>query len=551
MNAYLDRPLRLQQGTYLVTPAACVGGNSGRIQWPTPLAPNTIVNGAGIVNADGTVSPYDPAALHSWCGESMGAAGPLAVALQHAYESATASASTNASFMGKPTSFAGPYQNGLSLLFPNYQTPRTVQFTAGLRHELHPGLIFTADYWHQVTTRSLLGVDVNHGGAASTFNFANAVVDRNAAQLSHGCPAGTNQVSCMVAALGPAGALAAYGAAGIGGPAQVTGGAPCPSCAFPGLNSSLGVNVVEFPEGRSSYSGFLLSLNQEVTGISRNVPHATFRFSYSHSRYVSQGQESGFSMLATNYLNPDHFTGPAPLDRTHQVALGAFFDLRHSFQLSFLSRFASPLPVTLRFQQTTGGAEVLVTDTNGDGSTGDIIPGSNIGSYMRSFKGPGLESFIANYNSTVAHGNSPQTPAGNALVTGGVFSLQELQSMGALQQLLALPVQHVAGLGWFKSFDVRLGWEHHLTDRISVIPSVSAYNLFNFANFDLPGFVQTGVLNFGAGSLNPNATGVQPQNTAGGNSSFRSGRFNRASLGPGMSASGAPRSLEFGLKISF
>ncbi|HEX7894166.1 MAG TPA: hypothetical protein VF447_08250, partial [Terriglobales bacterium] len=559
INGYLDRALRLQQGTYLATPAACVGGNSGRIQWPTAVAPGTLINNAGIVNADGTVSPYDAASpTLSWCNQPMSAAGPLAVSLQQAYQSASAAASANASFMGNQSAFAGPYQNGLSLMAPNYETPRTVQIKAGLRHELRPGLIFTADYLREVTTRTLLGIDMNHGGAAETFNLANAVADRDFAQtnaVSFGgainCPAGTNQVSCMLASFGSAAkVLGAYGAAGIGGPAQVTGGAPCPFCAFPGVHPNLGVAVANIPEGRSVYNGVLISLKQEMTGFSRGVRHATFQLSYSHSKYVSQGGDTTFSMLATDYNTVDKFTGPGAFDRTQQFAVSAFFDLSKSFQLSFLGHFASPLPLTLTFPQVAGGAEVLVTDANGDGTTGDIIPGSNVGSYMRNFSASGLQRFIANYNATFPTSSTPVTPSGGTLVNGGVFSVQDLQSIGGVFQPLASSVQDVTGLSWLKTLDVRLAWEHRLGERVVITPSISAYNLLNFANFDIPGNTQNGVLNFGTGSLSPWATLVQPQNTAGGVTPNPSSRINRATLS-GMNAAGAPRAIEWGLKVSF
>jgi len=547
LNAYSDRALRLQQGTYWATVPACIGGASGRIQWPT--VPGTITG--GIVNVDGTVSPFDAATGRSWCGESMGTAAPLALALQQAYQSALNSVSANPNFIGNAGAYASPMLNGLSLISPNYQSPRTVQANVGLRHELRPGLVFTADYVRQVATRTLLGVDVNHGGAADTFSLSNALADRDNAQISNGCAPGTNQVNCMVGKLGFSGALAAYGASGIGGPAQVTGGAPCPFCAFPGLHPNLGVNVVDMPEGRSVYSGTLLSLNQEIMNFGREVRRASFRLSYLHSRYQNQGQDDTLAMLATDYANPTRFTGPSALDRTHQFSMAAFFDLQHSVQLSFLSRFASPLPATLRFQQNAGGAEVLVTDWNGDGSTGDIIPGSDVGSFMRSIGASGLQRFISTYNLNSATSPTPQTPAGNTLINAGVFSLQELELMGGTLQPLAVPTRNVAGLGWYKTFDVRLGWEHQLGERFTITPSVSLYNLFNLANFDLPGYTQSGYLSYGAGSVASGATAVQPQNTVGGNASGANGRMNRATLGPNMNASGAPRSVEWGLKISF
>ena len=552
LNAYSDRVLRLQQGTYFATVPACIGGASGNIPWPVAAgAPGTIINGSGIVNANGTVSPFDAASGVSWCGESMGAAAPRALSLQQAYQSAFSSLTSNGNYMGNAGAFASPMLNGLSLMSPNYQTPRTVRANVGLRHELRPGLVFTADYVREVTTRTLLGIDANQGGAVGTFSLANALAARDSAQTSNGCATGTNQVGCMVAKLGPAGALAAYGASGIGGPAQVTSGSPCPFCAFPGIRPNVGVTVMDIPEGRSVYSGTLLSLNQEIKNFGAGVQRATFRVSYAHSRNVSQGQDESLAMLATDYANPTRFTGPSGLDRTHQISMAAFFDLRHSVQLSFLSHFASPLPVTLRFQQNAGGAEVLVTDWNGDGSTGDLVLGSNVGSFMRSISASGLQKFIASYNLSDATSSTPQTPAGNALINAGVFSLPELQSMGGVLQPLAVATQHVAGLGWYKTLDLRLGWEHHLGERITLAPSISFYNLFNFANFDLPGYTQSGFLNFGAGSLSPGGTAVQPQNTVGGNASGANGRMNRATLGPNMNATGAPRSLEWGLKLSF
>jgi hypothetical protein len=551
-NILFDRPLRLQNGSYLATPAACVGGAPGSIQWPTSAgaAGTPIAGGAGLVNANGTVSP-------TWCGAAIGLAVPQAVALQQAYQAATsaAAAGANPSFIGNPGAFAGPYQNGLSLLAPHYQTPRTVQIDLGVQHELKPGLIFTLDYLRDVSTRTLLGIDVNHGGSANTFNVTNATADRDTAQLANGCSPGTNQVSCMIANLGPAGALAAYGAAGIGGPAQVTGGAPCPFCAFPGQQPSLGVNVMNYPVGRSVYNAFDVSLKQVVRNFSvRGIQRATFQIAYSHSHYVSQGGDSTVVNQATDFDNPDRFTGPSALDRTHQVSMGALFDLQHSLRLSFTGHFDSPLPVTLSFPQNSGGAEVLVTDVTGDGTTGDLIPGSNVGQFMRRTKPSGLANFIQTYNTAFASGPNPTTPAGAMLVNGGVFSLRELEQIGGVLQPLAAPVADATGLGWLKTFDLKLSWEHTYRDRISFEPSVSLFNLFNFANFDLPGNTQNGVLNFGGGSLSPFATQTQPQGTVGGTSANVNelfGRTNRAGLQSGMNSQGAPRAVEWGLKISF
>ena len=121
----------------------------------------------------------------------------------------------------------------------------------------------------------------------------------------------------------------------------------------------------------------------------------------------------------------------------------------------------------------------------------------------RSIKPSGLSQFITNYNTNLA---GTLTPAGSTLQTAGVFSPGDLPLMGAMLQPLAQVVQNPVGLSWLKSFDLRLTWQHTFMDRVTVEPSIGAFNLFNFANFDLPGYTQSGLLNYGAGSKSVPAT---------------------------------------------
>jgi len=221
-NVLFDRPARLQKGLFLNFPVPCLFGATEKVLWPTPITVGTQVPG-GIGVAGNNVQPFDPASEGTWCGESIGTAAPLASGLEQAYQAATLTAgpAANGSYVGNlvPT---GPNQNGLGILAPNYQTPRSVQMNIGIQRQIKPGLVLTADYLRNVSTRTTLGVDVNHGGAASSFNAANAAADRDAAQLAAGCLAGTGQVSCMIENLGAANVLGAYGTAGIGGPTQVS-----------------------------------------------------------------------------------------------------------------------------------------------------------------------------------------------------------------------------------------------------------------------------------------------------------------------------------------
>lgn len=96
------------------------------------------------------------------------------------------------------------------------------------------------------------------------------------------------------------------------------------------------------------------------------------------------------------------------------------------------------------------------------------------------------------------------------------------------------------GLTWLKTFDMSLTWVGKVNIRereLSIQPSVGFYNLFNFANFNIPGNVLSGILTGGAGSLNGT--------TYAGADSVRVG------VGTGVFALGAPRTIEFGLKLAF
>jgi hypothetical protein len=535
-NILFDRPVRLQTGLFLSTPLICVGGSPGSVVWPT--TPTSLPSGA-VVNSDGTVSP-------TWCGTSIGSAAPQAIAFEQAYQAATLSAgpASNGSFIGNPGAFAAPNSNGLSPLAPNYQSPRSVQMNIGIQREIRPGTVFTADYLRNVSTRTTLGIDVNHGGDASTFNLANATADRDAAQVAAGCLPGAGQVTCMITnSGGAANALAAYGSAGIGGPAQVTGGPPCPTCAFPGIHPNQGVNVMLFPYGRSDYNGLDLSLKQRVTRtVIPGVKGANFQVSYSLSRYNSQVQDSDFVTTATDYNHPDAFTGPNALDRTHQFSFGGNFDLPAFFRLGLIGHFYSPLPQNLVFSPSEGGpAAILVSDVTGDGSVGDPIPGTNIGSFMRSVTPGNIGDVINSYNSKLA---GTPTPAGNALINGGVFSAPDLVALGGVQQALGNAVPGAIGLAWLKTFDMNLSWNYRIKERFTIQPSVGVFNLFNFANFDLPGNLQSSQLAYAS------ASPTQGPETVGGTlNNFQ--RTNRASLQSGTNALGAPRSIEWGMKITF
>ncbi|HLK03492.1 MAG TPA: hypothetical protein VKT53_03555, partial [Candidatus Acidoferrum sp.] len=149
---------------------------------------------------------------------------------------------------------------------------------------------------------------------------------------------------------------------------------------------------------------------------------------------------------------------------------------------------------------------------------------------------------ISNYNSTAA---GQLTPAGQALVSAGLFTQAQLTSLGAVTPTLALAPQGQVGVSPLFTFDAHISWElkvnkliHALPERVVVEPQIALFNVFNFQNFDPFGNVLSGVLNGSVGSAN---------------GTTRQQRGNLISPG---SASGVnwyavPRQAEFGVKLTF
>jgi len=84
------------------------------------------------------------------------------------------------------------------------------------------------------------------------------------------------------------------------------------------------------------------------------------------------------------------------------------------------------------------------------------------------------------------------------------------------------------GLG---TFDLRFSWGHKFKERLTVEPSVSLFNLFNFANFDLPQSTLNALLNGQPGSVN--RTTYNDQVTQ------------RVGVGTGVYSLGSPRFIEW------
>jgi hypothetical protein len=555
-NVLFDRPFRLANGAFAAFPRACNGVD-------TPAA---------VPFADGT-TPTPPAGS---CGNGSGggvtiaSAAPLLAAFQKTYQQNTlANGGLNAPNRGGylPTLLLnGSLQTPPSGFFdPNYQTPRSLQMNAGVQRQIWKGGVLSADYLRNVGTHLLVGVDVNHVGDTRFFNMA-AATDAIARTLT---ACGVASIDAAIAAcpglhpatktrpVGPV-TMGDFAANGLGTPGDVGVGSCITArvgfangCAFSGQNPAAPSFYPQKSTGRSTYDALQVKFVQNVSNPVKGIRSSSLQISYSLSSYKNMGAFTGASPFASSpsssdldfvvgaldNRNPFQYFGAGALDRTNQLSFGATADLPAGFRVGFIGHFYSALPSTL-FSNLSGNAgEIFRSDFTGDGSVGDPLPGTHLGSFGRDISLGGLNGAISSYNSSVA---GHATPAGQVLIQNNLFTLAQLQAIGGVAQPIALAPSDEVGMYGLRAFDARFSWVHKFHERISVEPSVSLFNLFNFANFDLPtsaGGVLSGTLNGAQGSLN--GTNYAGQNSV------------RVGAGTGTFALGSPRVVEWGLKVTF
>jgi hypothetical protein len=245
--------------------------------------------------------------------------------------------------------------------------------------------------------------------------------------------------------------------------------------------------------------------------------------------------DQDFIVPALDSSNVNRYFGPSTLDRTHQLSFGGYVDLRGGFQVGIISHFYSPLSTTLTVPNTGNGpGEIFRTDFTGDGTTQDPIPGTHVGNFDRGINASSINKVISNYNTNVA---GLPTPAGQVLIQNNLLTQADLVALGGVAPSLPLAPSDQVNYSWLKAFDTTIAWSHRFFDRVEIKPSVGFYNLPNFANFDLPTSMMSGLLNGSTGSVN--------------GTNYAGHLVNRVGVGTGVYALGSPRQIEFSLKIVF
>ncbi len=575
-NTYQDRINRLANGQYNRSLTLCP---TGAVLFPNGSVA-TSVNGVDIASGI--------------CGQPIGSVSNLIQQLESNFLTTQSGIASNA-----PNVYS--LQNSLAdfggMLAPGFKTPRVVHMSAGLERQMGERSVFSIDYVRELGTQFPLGIDTNHVGDATLLTDGDSLsgINSYAAELSAinatvvpvGCAKATfagqgpnssqAAVDCYMNAV-PAASIVDFARQGLDSSNAFCGPFPCSAlgkidkttgqpmqASFGGANPAVGSNIMYFPSGRSQYQAIHFAYHtSSAANPLRRVQKIDVAIAYTLSRYRSNiaapnGSGGDYSVLnvAEDYLRPHlgHF-GSSGLGRTHQIVISPTVEMPHGPRLSIITLLGSPLPLSVSVPQLNGGGvpgEIFRSDISGDGTVGDLLNGTFIGSTGK-YSPTKANDAIANYNRFQA-GNL--TPAGFVLANSTLFRSDQLSKLGAVAPYITscpppspacgLP-GHWAAENWFKTVDLRLSWPFALGERAKIEPTFTIFNAFNLANYGGPGAQLSGVLDGSPGtSLNNSTT----PGYCGSTTNFCTSRLDRVLPGSGTYANGAPRQMQFGVRVTF
>lgn len=531
-NVQFDRASRLPVGEFAQYPTIC----------------------AGTYNLGNLTSNSNGVSIQQMCNESLAVAAPQIFQLQTDYRQQSGPGA-NSAFAGQSLSI----QSGTIAFAPKFKSPYSINFNFGIQRELATGLVLSADYVHIGTLRISQTIDANHVGDSRYLNVAAAQAaiaatltacgasDINAAIAPGGCPGGSGPSNNA--------SITDFAQKGLDSGVSYNGGYPASYAgqvaAFGGINPNVGVGTFSFPEGKSGYDGLQMNLREQKAHPMPGVVQSNLEVSYAYSRFISSGGVGGtgstsdqfFSAPSYNNRNISQVMGYGNLDRTHIFSVGGSAQFKYGPRLALIAHLESAAPTNLNID-TQGGnpGEIFRSDVDGDGQTGDLMPGTGPGAYMRQYGPNNLNKLINNYNASSA---GRLTPAGNALVTAGLFNANQLVALGAVVPKLAnapahaFPNSPVRTMDANFSYPIRAKW---LPEQMSIEPAVAIYNVLNLANFNDLSSNDTGIIQTADDLSSGNVNG--PYDFAAKNAvrvPRRTGTFDQ----------GAPRTTEFQLKFNF
>jgi hypothetical protein len=536
-NVLFDRPVRLQNGLFFGDQPVCTGGTQNPIALP---------GGGQLSTVDNTPNGFPIASI---CGQPVGAVYQQIATLQATYQTLVKAAGpqSNGNYIGN-TFAVGPAVNGDQLFYPKYKTPESYQMNIGVQQQIAKNFVVTVDYLRNVGQNFVLGIDENHVGDVRNFNAANAVAAVAATVQACGATSVDAAIASCPGLHATGGAtLSDFADNGLDSLNQTNSGLPASNFAFQGGNPTFGqVSFLE-PRGRSIYNALQISATQRSTNPLPGIKSTSLTAAYTYSHFDGTGSnamtgsgsggDQDFGSNALSATNPGSFWGPTALDRRQQFSIGLDAEIWKGFQFDTIAHLYSSLPLTLSLP-TQGSGDIFISDFDGDGTVGDVLPGTNVGSFMRKLGPHSINNAIDAYNQKYA---GQLTPAGSLVVNSGALTSAQMAELGAVAQPVQDAPSNQQGNDILRIWDIGLGYAFKLGESLTLTPSVHAFNVLNAANFDAPGTLGStrirGVLDGSAGTAN-NTTPAEQE-------PYRIG------LGTGVFAFGAPRQLEFGLKATF
>jgi hypothetical protein len=444
-----------------------------------------------------------------------------------------------------------------------YKSPYSIQFNGGIQREIFKGVVLSADYVHNATLKIPTSVDVNHVGAARTLNVAAAQNAIATTTSSFGCSGGASSaaITCAIAAGAQitdfAGNGLDSGTYALGGAsASANGLTVATGAAFPGVNPNVGTGLFILPVGRSGYDALQMVLQQQKSHPVPGIMSSNLQISYSLSRIVTNNGGTAptdqFFAGAQSFDNddPNRYIGRSPLDHSNELSFGGSLAVKYGLNVAMIGHFFSAPAVSLTLDQTAGTTgQIFQTDVDGDGTVGDLVPGTIPGAYEHQIKGAGLNNLINNYNATSA---GSFTPAGQAVLAAGLFTPGQLRALNGTQQPIVPGPDKPWNNAALRTFDlsvnypIRLGRVH---EGMSLVPGVAMYNVFNMSNF---ASIESIPDNSTAQLINTtNGAGGVPQGYLNGPADQATANSARTTRNSGTFDQGGPRTTEFQLKLNF
>ncbi len=242
-----------------------------------------------------------------------------------------------------------------------------------------------------------------------------------------------------------------------------------------GLSGQYGLNIFTTNQGASDYSGLLASLHKKIShGLQFDV-----NYTYSHSIDNSSVTANNFSGQTANFsggllcdaLNPGVCRGNSEFDITHVISADGVYDLPFGRG----KQFGSNIPTWLNL--LAGGWQLAGIDA---WQTGFAF------------------TSVANAEPISANNNVPAIFNGNSSAVR-----THIHNVNGSIQLFANPTAAIAAFSsptglqagnrntlrgpHFSNVDMSLNKHFPIYERMQLEFRAEAYNLFNHANFDLPG----------------------------------------------------------------